>query len=187
MALDLQTGLPNLPQVPNKENMQKWAEDLTRTLHGALTTIYTDLLNIKNTSFVEESNIVPGAVTNDVVADDIVAASITGQGALATANSVSLSTQVTDKSLANLDSTANTKLSGIEEGADVTADNVAASITGQGALATADSVDLATGEVTNKSLANLDSTAATALSTAVSDISGIDTRVVAIENYLGLT
>jgi hypothetical protein len=49
------------------------------------------------------------------------AAAIASQGALATLNSVDLATtQVVNKSLANVDSTANTKLSGIETGADVT-------------------------------------------------------------------
>jgi hypothetical protein len=49
------------------------------------------------------------------------AAAFTGQGALATKSAVNLaSTEVTNKSLANLDSTANTKLTGIEAGADVT-------------------------------------------------------------------
>ena len=71
---------------------------------------------------------------------------------------------MTNKSLANVDATANTKLSGIEALADVTSTHTAANITGQGALATQGSVDLATGEVTNKSLANVDATANTKLS-----------------------
>lgn len=88
-----------------------------------------------------------------------------GLGGLAVKDSVDLSTaEVTNKSLANLDSTASAKLNTIEEGADVTADNTAAAITGQGALATKSSVDLTTSEVTNKSLANLDSTANSKLS-----------------------
>jgi hypothetical protein len=50
------------------------------------------------------------------------AAAITGQGALATRNNVDLaSADITNKSLANLDGTANSKLGGIEVGADVTA------------------------------------------------------------------
>jgi len=57
-----------------------------------------------------------------------------------------------------------TKLAGIEAGADVTASHTAAAISGQGALATKSSVNLNSGEVTNKSLANLDSTANTKLS-----------------------
>lgn len=49
------------------------------------------------------------------------------------------------------------------DNADVTAANTAAGIAGQGALATKNAVDLATGEVTNKSLANVDSSANTKL------------------------
>ena len=46
-----------------------------------------------------------------------------------------------------------------ETGADITGDHEAATITGQGALATLASVDLATGEVTNKTAANIAETA----------------------------
>jgi hypothetical protein len=54
-----------------------------------------------------------------------VASAIAGQGALATLGAVDLSTsQVTNKSLANLDGTANTKLTGIQSGADVTAASI---------------------------------------------------------------
>lgn len=60
---------------------------------------------------------VAGSVT---VSNSIPYSSVSGLGSLATANSVDLSTsQVTNKSLANLDSTANTKLSGIAAGATV--------------------------------------------------------------------
>lgn len=45
---------------------------------------------------------------------------VSGLGSLATASSVDLTTQVTNKSLANLDGTANTKLAGIAANADVT-------------------------------------------------------------------
>ena len=45
--------------------------------------------------------------------------SVSGLGSLATKSSVDLTTEVTNKSLANLDSSANTKLSGIESGATV--------------------------------------------------------------------
>jgi hypothetical protein len=104
-----------------------------------------------------------GIATGADVTSENTAAGIANQGSLATKNSVDLaSTEVTNKSLANLDSTANNKLSGIQAGADVTSEHQAASIAGQGALATKSSVDLAT-EVTNKSLANLDSVANTKL------------------------
>lgn len=56
----------------------------------------------------------------DVITGQGTAAAITGQGALATKSAVNLaSTEVLNKSLANLDSTANTKLDGIETGATV--------------------------------------------------------------------
>jgi hypothetical protein len=68
-------------------------------------------LNIKNSSFIETGNIVSGAVTNVKTAGDIVAATISGQGALATKSAVDLSTsEVTNKSLAVLDSAAATML-----------------------------------------------------------------------------
>ena len=64
---------------------------------------------------------------------------------------------ISDKptNLAGINATEGGKLTGIATGADVTSANVAASIASQGALATKASVDLATGEVTNKSLANI--------------------------------
>ena len=174
-------------------------------------------------------SITAGSVPNDVV---------TGLGSLATKSSVDLATtEVTNKSLANVDSTANTKLAGIATGATVgatwgtnlnsipatlgapagsglflasthmgyytasawktyiaadgtfafsgdannyvtwngtilsikgnviiTAGSVPNSlVTGLGSLAVKSSVDLATAEVTNKSLANVDSTANTKL------------------------
>jgi len=52
-----------------------------------------------------------------------------------------------------------TKIDGIEALADVTATHQAATIASQGALATKASVDLATGEVTNKTAANIAETA----------------------------
>lgn len=52
-----------------------------------------------------------------------------------------------------------TKLTGVEAGADVTATHTAAAISGQGALATQNSVDLSSGEVTNKTAANIAETA----------------------------
>lgn len=56
----------------------------------------------------------------DVVTNYGTAAAITGQGSLATKSAVNLaSADVTNKSLANLDGTANTKLTGIEAGATV--------------------------------------------------------------------
>jgi hypothetical protein len=55
------------------------------------------------------------------------------------------------------------KLATIETGADITINNTAAGIVGQGALAVKDGVDLSTSEVTNKSLENLDSAAAAML------------------------
>jgi hypothetical protein len=177
--------------------------------------------------------IVSGSVPNNLV---------TGLGSLATKSAVDLnSAEVTNKSLANLDSTANTKLSGIAAGAtvgatwgtnlysipatlgapsgtglflsatnmgyytasawktyidssgnmilgDIAGGNTgiswnqatgvlsikgaisitntipSGSVSGLGSLATKSSVDLNSGEVTNKSLANLDSTANTKLS-----------------------
>ena len=87
-------------------------------------------------------------------------ANLTDAGALATKSSVNLNSgEVTSKSLANLDSAANTKLGGIATGADVTGSNTAAAITGQGALATKSSVDLSSGEVTNKTADNIVETA----------------------------
>ena len=57
---------------------------------------------------------VVGAIT---ITNTIPAGSVSGLGSLATANSVDLATsQVTNKRLANLDSTANTKLAGIAAG-----------------------------------------------------------------------
>ncbi|MCI1681450.1 MAG: hypothetical protein LKI39_02715 [Bacteroides sp.] len=70
----------------------------------------------------------------------IVVGQISGLGNLATKNNVDLSTEVTNKSLATLDSAANSKLSGIAAGADVTANNIAAGIAGQGSLATKSSI-----------------------------------------------
>jgi len=56
----------------------------------------------------------------DVVTASGIAAGFSGQGALATKSAVNLaSAEVTNKSLANLDGTANTKLTGIETGATV--------------------------------------------------------------------
>jgi hypothetical protein len=107
----------------------------------------------------------PGWIPPVAPAAPDLSVSLDSLGDLATKDSVDLSTsEVTNKSLANLDSTASTKLATIADGADVTADNTAAAITGQGTLATKSAVDLSTSEVTNKSLVNLDSTAATKLS-----------------------
>jgi hypothetical protein len=53
----------------------------------------------------------------------------------------------------------------VEVGANVTGRNVALMVKDQGALATKSAVDLASGDVTNKSLANLDATANTKLGT----------------------
>jgi len=50
----------------------------------------------------------------------VTSSQVSGLGSLATANSVDLSTQVTNRSLANLDATANGKLAGIAANADVT-------------------------------------------------------------------
>ena len=50
----------------------------------------------------------------------VASSQVSGLGSLATASSVDLSTQVTNKSLANLDTSANTKLAGIAANADVT-------------------------------------------------------------------
>jgi len=62
----------------------------------------------------------------------------------------------------NIDA-AHVGLGNVTNGADITSDNVAASIAGQGALATQNSVNLNSNEITNKSLAALDSTANTKL------------------------
>lgn len=80
---------------------------------------------------------IKGAIS---ITNTIPIGSVSGTGDLATANSVDLTTQVTNRSLANLDSTANSKLSGIEAGATVTATHQAASFAGQGALATLNTV-----------------------------------------------
>jgi hypothetical protein len=83
------------------------------------------------------------------------AATIAGQGALATKGSVDLSTtEVTNKSADHIAEGASRKWAG-ESGADITGSHQAATIAGQGGLATKSSVDLATGEVTNKSLDNV--------------------------------
>ena len=52
--------------------------------------------------------------------NSVASSQVAGLGSLATASSVDLSTQVTNKSLANLDTSANTKLAGIAAHADVT-------------------------------------------------------------------
>jgi hypothetical protein len=108
---------------------------------------------------------IPGrADPNADVTSANTAAAITGQGALATKSNVDLATaEVLNKSLANVDSTANTKLGGIAAGATVgaiagtnvfrsdgstvlsqaeirTAEGTAAAIAGQGALATRNNV-----------------------------------------------
>jgi hypothetical protein len=83
------------------------------------------------------------------------AATIAGQGALATKGSVDLSTtEVTNKSADHIAEGTTRKWAG-ESGADITGSHQAATIAGQGALATKSSVDLATGEVTNKNLDNV--------------------------------
>ena len=87
-------------------------------------------------------------------------------------------------SLSGLNSTEGTKLSGIAAGADVTADNTAKAIINQGTLATKSSVDLSTTQVTNKSLANLDSTANTKLSGIAA---GADVTLTAVDGGLTLT
>lgn len=68
-------------------------------------------------------------------------------------------TRITGKSLANLDSPANTKLGGIAEGADVTASNQAASVANQTRFATATTIDASATDVV-VSMADLDETAA---------------------------
>ena len=61
-----------------------------------------------------------GVFDNDAITSLGTSAAIAGQGALATKSAVDLATsEVTNKSLANVDSTANTKLGGIEAGATV--------------------------------------------------------------------
>lgn len=104
----------------------------------------------------------------DIITSLGTAALIAGQGALATKSAVDLATaEVLNKSLANVDATASTKLGGIQAGATVgaragtnlyrsdgttvmtqaevrTAEGTAASITGQGALATKSAVAWAT-------------------------------------------
>ncbi len=57
-----------------------------------------------------------------------------------------------------------TGISGLNYAAAATPGGAASTLAGQGALATKSSVDLSTGDVTNKSLANVDSTASTKLS-----------------------
>ncbi|WP_109808422.1 beta strand repeat-containing protein [Sphingosinithalassobacter portus] len=115
------------------------------------------------------------------------AAAISGQGSLATKSVVSLDSDVTDgATYKRYQLTERTKLTGVENyatvggafgvnllestgGSPATLSNfktvlgTAAAITGQGGLATKSAVDLSSGEVTNKSLANLDSTASTKL------------------------
>lgn len=74
MALDLQTGLPNLPQAPENSNgVMAWASNLTRTLYAMFTTLYTDLLNIKNSAFVETENIANLAITVDKLSSNVTA------------------------------------------------------------------------------------------------------------------
>lgn len=81
----------------------------------------------------------PNADHPDALID---AKSITNQGALAVKSSVDLSSaEVTNKSLANVDFGANAKLGTIADNADVTGNNTAANIAGQGALAVLDTVD----------------------------------------------
>ena len=96
-----------------------------------------------------------------------------GQGDLATKNAVDLATsEVTNRTADNIAETETRKWAG-ETGADVTADHEAASIVGQGDLATKNAVDLATSEVTNKALANLDTTVTgTELNSIKSDVDG---------------
>jgi hypothetical protein len=67
---------------------------------------------------IDASGATPQVTFNGVVSFS----NVSGAGDLASQNSVDLATQVTNKSLANLDSTASTKLGGIEEGATVGAD-----------------------------------------------------------------
>lgn len=105
--------------------------------------------------------ITSGSVPNTVV---------TGLGSLATKSSVDLSTgDVTNKSLANVDSTANTKLGTIQSGADVTSSHTAAAISGQGALATLNSVDFGT-QVTGSTKPENNATVGAAWSTNLSGI-----------------
>ncbi len=59
----------------------------------------------------------------------------------------------------------------------ITSQGTAAAITDQGTLATKSSVDLATGEVTNKSLANLDSAANTIVTTAGNALGTVSANV----------
>ena len=75
----------------------------------------TGNLTIGNASYPGTVSIY-GSVT---ITNSIPAGSVSGLGSLATASSVDLVTQVTSKSLANLDGTASTKLTGIETGATV--------------------------------------------------------------------
>lgn len=72
MALDLQSGLPNLPQIIDDKNMRAWAEDLTRTLHQMFTALYTDLLNVKNTGFVETGNLADDSVTTIKIVNEAI-------------------------------------------------------------------------------------------------------------------
>lgn len=112
----------------------------------------TNLRNSSDTAYLGDADVITSAGT---------AAAIAGQGSLATKSAVDLaSAEVTNKSLANLDGTANTKLGGIEAGATVggvfgtnlretaggtiatlaafkTSSGTAAAITGQGPGATA--------------------------------------------------
>jgi hypothetical protein len=72
MALDLQTGLPNLPTIPESNGgLLAWAASLTRTLFAMFTTLYTDLLNVKNSAFVETENIAALAVTVDKISNNV--------------------------------------------------------------------------------------------------------------------
>lgn len=102
------------------------------------------------------------------------AATIAGQGGLATKSAVDLATaEVTNKNAGNITETAGRKWAA-ESGADITGSHQAATIAGQGALATKGSVDLATAEVTNKNLDNVADGTRVAWSSATQKAAAVD-------------
>jgi len=131
------------------------AEEVTDNVGGeGISTLGASSVKYADSSSVE--SLKPGEAGADVTGSNT-AASIVGQGSLATKNNVDLATgEVTNKTLAQLSGDADdipesiTRKWAGETGADVTSGKTAAAITGQGTLATKNSVDLATAEVTNK-------------------------------------
>ena len=97
------------------------------------------LLDMISAAKCDETLIVGGYLKASLIqASNIYVGELDGAGSLATQSSISLSSsQITNKSLSNLDYTANLKLAGIATGADVTGSNTAADTSKVNGLASA--------------------------------------------------